>query len=341
VESGRRRIEGVIWFLGGTLATACAGCHTASHTTPERGPLPLRTNGPLVQTFLVMRPRSAETVAPGAAELRVLSVYSSIFEVGSGTQGSVSFDGELWRTSALFRTGLSSRTDLEVEVPFVYASSGFLDVFIETWHALLGFPDGGRETRPHFDYDMRLRADGQEAWSMTGDRLGLGDVPVVVTQRIVDAHGSSPAVFLRGAVELPVGSEEDGFGNGAIDWGLGVGLECDVADWTFGAGAGWTDRASPDSMARVGLDVEDGLAANVSGEWRWSVSSSLLLGLRYENAVSDDLGIEELGGDVIELDVGVVFDAGESSRWTLAFSEDLVSESGPDFTAMLGFETRW
>lgn len=306
-----------------------------------RGPLPLRTNGPLVQSFLTLRPRSAETVAPGAAELRVVSAYSSIFEVGDGTAGAVSFDGELWRTSALFRTGLSASTDLEVEVPFVYASSGFLDVFIETWHALLGFPDGGRETRPQFDYDMDITALGQEAWQMTGNRLGLGDVPIVVTHRFVDARRATPAVFVSGAVELPVGSEEDGFGNGEIDWGLGVGLESHVTDWTFGAGAGWTDRARPQSFARVGMDVEDGFAAHLSSEWRWSATSSLLLALRYENAVSKDLGIEELGGNVLELDMGVVFDVGAASRWTLAFSEDLISESGPDFTAALGFETRW
>jgi len=340
VEAGRSKRRSAGWALGCALLLI-AGCHTAGHTGPARGPLPLRTNGPFVQSFLTLRPRSAETVAPGAAELRVVSAYSSIFEVGDGNSGAVSFDGELWRTSALFRTGLGASTDLEVEVPFVYASSGFLDVFIETWHGLLGLPDGGRETRPHFDYDMDIRALGQEAWQMTGDRLGLGDVPVIVTHRFVDARGSSPAVFVRGAVELPVGSEEDGFGNGAIDWGLGLGLESSFADWTFGAGAGWTDRARPESFAHVGLEVEDGLAASLSGEWRWSATSSLLLNLRYENAVSDDLGIEELGGDVVELDLGVTFDAGASSRWTLAFSEDLISESGPDFTAVLGFETRW
>jgi hypothetical protein len=289
--------------------------------------------------FLNLRPRAAATTPTGALDLHVLSAYSSIFEVGFGPAGSVNFDGELWRTSALVRTGLGPSTDLGIEVSVLYATSGFLDVFIESWHEAFGLPDSGRELRDQFDYDMRLETGGEDVYSLTGNRVGFCDTPIVLTQRIVDAHGSAPAVFVQAAIEIPTGSEDNGFGNGAIDWGLGVGLESNLGDWTVGAGGGWSDRATPTSLAEADVDVEDGIGVHADAEWRWTPESSALIGLRYESAVSDSFGIEELGGDVLELDLGVAIDSGESSRWVFGFTEDLISASGPDFTVMLGYQT--
>lgn len=326
------------------LAVGCAAVSPQRAPAPDagparRGPIPARSNGPLAQTFLTLRPRGVATAAPGRAELRILSAYSSIYEVGHGPAGAVSFDGELWRTSAMLRTGLGAATDLEIELPVLYASSGFLDVFVETWHAALGLPNSGRDSRPQFDYDMRVTAGSEEAYALTEDRVGIGDVPIVLTRRVLDPRGSAPGVYVQAAVELPTGSEADGFGNGEIDWALGVGLEASVGDWTLGGGAGWTDRRSSTDFAAAGLEVDDGFAVHADAEWRWVPGSSVLAGLRYENAVSPSLGIEELGGDVLELDLGFALDGAGRSRWIVGFSEDLIAESGPDFTALLGFET--
>ncbi len=334
--------------LAAVSLAACAGVPLdpaadpsadARETAPRRGPIRERSNGPLSQTFATIRPRGAATTAPGSVDLTVLSTYSSIFEVGAGQAGSVNFDGEIWRTSAMVRTGVTERTDVEVEIPLVYATSGFLDVFIESWHDVFGLPDSGRETRPHFDYDMHVSANGQEAYHLEGNELGFGDVPITITQRIVDARGSAPAVFVQGAVEIPTGSESRGFGNGAFEWALGVGLESTLGDWSVGGGVGWSDRERPSSFAATGLEVQDGIHAQGDVEWRWLPTSSLLLGLRFENAVSADLGIEELGGHVLDLDFGVAVDGAGRSRWTAGFVEDLISASGPDFTVVLGFQT--
>ncbi len=329
-------------LLPAAVLQGCAGLH-ADEADPavRRGPIRARSNGPFVQQFPTIRPRSAHTTPPGAVDLQVLSAYSSIFEVGSGPAGSVSFDGELWRTSAFVRTGLGERTDVEIEIPFLYASSGFLDVFIETWHGLLGLPDSGRETRPQFDYDMRLTAGGEDVFELTGNRFGLCDIPITLTQRVIDARGAAPSVYVSGLVELPTGSEDDGFGNGALEWGVGVGLESTVDDWSFGGGVGWNDRVRPTSFVAADLDVDDGIGVRADAEWRWTPESSLLIGLRFENAVSDDLGIEELSGDVLELDLGVAIDDRWDGRWIFGFAEDLLSKSGPDFTAMLGYQTRF
>lgn len=329
-------------LMSAAVLHGCAGLRSDDDEPDlRRGPIRARSNGPFVQQFPSIRPRGAQTTPPGSVDLEVLSAYSSIFEVGNGPAGSVSFDGELWRTSAFVRTGLGERTDLEVEIPFLYASSGFLDVFIESWHAVLGLPDQGREDRPRFDYDMRLTADGVDVFELSGNRFGLCDVPITLTQRVVDARGAAPAVYLSGLVELPTGSEEEGFGNGALEWGVGVGLESSIDDWSFGGGVGWNDRVRPTSFVAADLDVDDGIGVHGDAEWRWTPESSLLIGLRFENAVTDEFGIEELSGDVLELDLGVAIDDSWDGRWIFGFAEDLLSKSGPDFTAMLGYQTRF
>jgi hypothetical protein len=337
-RSGHARAARVIALA---CALASAGACGAPRTVggeaepPVRGPLPLRANGPVVQQFLAFRPRRARSVPRRDNELRVVSEYSSVFEVGSATNGSVELDGEVWRTSLSVRRGLSRSTDIELELSALYASSGFLDVFIESWHDVFGLPDGGRETREHFDYSMRVESAGQTAWELDEAELGLADLPVTLTQMLAEPRAGVPGLALQAAVELPTGSESGGYGNGALDWGVALVAELSHGDWTIGAGASWVDRAPSSGFERTGLEVEDPLQGWLSAEWRVARPTSLLVALRYEGAVSDSLGIEELGGDVLELDLGLVRDLPGGSRLSLGISEDLLSQSGVDLTAFL------
>lgn len=322
-----------------------AACRTSmpppSDGAPRvRGPLPLRENGPLKSTFLAMRPRRAATLSPGAKELEVHAAYSSMFEVGDGGGAVVSFDGEILRTGALLRAGVVDGGDVSIEIPLVYASKGFLDVFIETWHSILNLPDGGREDRPRFDYDMDVSVDGEEIWHLEGDRLGLGDVPIVWTQRVVTESPSAPAIALRAGIELPTGSEARGFGNGGIDFGGGVLLEKSWGDFTLTGGIDYVVTQRPSSFVGSGVDAADLVYANSGLEWRCSDAVSLFAGLRYTSEATRDLLIEEIGDPVLELDLGVLFDAWDGACWSLGFSEDVIAASGPDFTAFAGLSTQ-
>ena len=44
------------------------------------------------------------------------------------------------------------------------------------------------------------------------DRIGFGDVPLVLTRAVRDEDAEGPGVALRVGVELPTGSEDRGFG---------------------------------------------------------------------------------------------------------------------------------
>lgn len=333
-------------FIGsfiGSLAILFVGCiapaPTAQHVV--RGPLPTRTNGPIVATFLAFRPRGAETVRPGHAELAVASAYSSIFQNGHLVGADVVTDGELWRTSIALRTGLSASSDIEIEVPVVYATSGFLDRFVDNWHHLFQLPNGGRDKRPDFAYEMEVDVGGKEAYRLQDNDLGLGDVPIVYTQRIVDESESSPAVALRAGVELPAGSEPKGFGNGGIDAGGGVLVEKSWDRFTASGGAYYVSTSTARSFANAGVHADDLEQVHAGGEYRWNDALSLLAGLRYTSPVTDDIQMKEIDSGILDLDLGAACDLPGGSRLLFGLTEDVIARSGPDFTMfatwILGF----
>ena len=131
------------------LLPSCAlvASHSDAPSPKVRGPIPTRVQQPNKLTFLAFRPRTAHTLSEGEHALRITSEYSSIFENGDVGDKRVVLDGEIARTSFAVSLGVGPRTDLEFELPVVYASDGFLDRFVESWHDFFGFPGGGRVSR--------------------------------------------------------------------------------------------------------------------------------------------------------------------------------------------------
>lgn len=329
-------MRSILLAVGVALAVpACAVLAPTSNPTPVvRGPFGLKTNGPIVATLLQFRPRAAGTTPVGRLRFELTTAYSSMFEDGTDGSSTVFFDGELLRTALRFRTGVSSSADVEIEVPFAYASSGFLDSFIENWHAALGFPNGGRGERDKNQYSMHVDKDGQRAFDLEPNELELGDVPIVFTQSLLREAADGVSLDLRAGVELPSGSQASGFGNGGIDWGGGVIAEKSINRFTLGGGAYFVDAATADSFARADIEIQEQGYLHTGLEFRWNESVSLVTGLRASTPATRDVTIEEVDGYVVDLDLGFVFsEPGRPSRFSFGLSEDLVSESGPDFTA--------
>lgn len=329
------------WLL--VFAAACApscallASHADAPRAKVRGPIQTRAQQPNKLTFLAFRPRRAEVAAEGARELRATIEYSSMFENGDVGDERVVLDGEVARAAVALRLGVAPRTDLEVEVPILYAADGVLDRFVETWHDLLGFPGGGRSERERFAYEMEIEKDGRRIYHMEPYEPALGDVPVVVTHQIVEETSSTPAVALRAGVDLPVGSESKGFGNGGFDWGGGVLAEKSWGRWTMTGAVDWVDAKRPSSFVGSGVDVRDDLGFQWGLEYRWNDAVSLLAGLISNREVTHDFRIKEIDRELLSADIGLAWDVGASSTLVVGFEDDLIAESGPDFTFFASF----
>jgi hypothetical protein len=340
-ESGRRTLLPRVALA---LACACASgaCalvpdHASEPAHVQRGPIPTRLQQPVALNFLAFRPRSARIVPRHGDELRVWSHYSSMFEDGFSAEDRVVLDGEIWRTSAAWRRGITDSADLEIELAVQYASSGFLDHFLVEYHELFGLPDGGAAERPQDQYEMDIVSNGQDVYGLEEDEFGLCDVPIVWTQRILAEDEDSPGLAWRVGVELPLGSQSDGLGNGALDFGGGLLAERSWGRWTVTAAADWTSRQRTDAFADADIDVDDLFDLQGGVEYRWNDELSLLCGLIFNSRVTGDIELKEIDREMLELDLGLAWDLAQASRLTLGFAEDLVAESGPDFGFYLGW----
>lgn len=316
------------------LSGACAIVpkHADAPARVVRGPIPSRTLEPVKLTALAFRPRRATTLPEKTSELSVISAYANIFEEGQSGGDQVLFDGEIWRTSVHLRRGVGAGADVEIELPVVYATSGFLDQIIEDFHDFFGMPNGGRDDHPEFEYDMVAVNGGTEAYHLEGNQVGMGDVPIVLTVSVLEESEKSPALAVRGGIELPTGSESDGFGNGKVDYGLGFLGEMSFGRWTATGAIDWVDVQTSESFEDADVEADDSLDLQLGVEYRWNDDLSLIAGSVYTSAPTQDIDVEEISGDMLSLDVGVAWDLGTSSRMLFVFSEDLITQSAPDFT---------
>lgn len=320
------------------LASCQSMMPTSRPADVVRGPLAVGTNGPVAATLMQFRPRAARVLPAGEALVSNTLAYSSMFENGTGSSSKVVLDGEIARDTVALRAGVGGDTDVEVQVPFVFASNGFLDDLVETWHDTFGFPNGGREKRPKNDYEMRIEKDGRRIYALDRGRVELGDVPVFVTRQLLDEERDGVGLALCAGIEFPLGSESRGVGNGGFDGGGGVILERSLDRFTLTAGAYHVLASTPDSFRPARVEIQDQDYLHGGLECRWNDVSSLVLGLRWSSAVTRDIEIQEVDGSVLELDVGFAVDDGFlGGRVAFGLSEDIIAESGPDWTAFLAW----
>lgn len=297
-----------------------------------RGPIPTRTQEPIKLTYLGFRPRSARTQAEGKLALSVISQYSNTFENGYSTTESVVIDGEFWRNSAVARYGLSPSNDIEIEIPIMYATSGFLDPLIEYYHQIFGFPNGGRDERAQYTYEVSVFTNGKEAYNLEGNRVGLGDIPVIFTQQLLEGDGDRPSLAVRFGIEFPTGSEPAGFGNGKFDVGGGVLAQHSFGRWTITGAVDYVYAGNAASFAAAGVEPAPQFDGQIGVEYPWSDDTSLLGGLVLDSPVTRDIQLKEIDNPILSLDLGVAWDIAARSQLFLGLTEDLISQSGPDIS---------
>jgi hypothetical protein len=318
-----------------TLALLASSCTSFLGWRPDpvpvqRGPIATRVQQPIKLTYLAFRPRAAETQPEGKLALSAISQYSNIFENGFSETEKVVLDGETWRNSLVARYGLSPSSDIEIEIPFMYTSGGFLDPIIEDFHHAFGFPNGGRESRPQNAYEMQVQTHGETAYTLDGYTVGLGDIPIVYTQQFFAQDGAAPSLAARFGVELPTGSESAGFGNGKLDGGAGLLAQIACGRWTTTSAIDYVHAGGSTTFTAADVHPSTQADAQLGLEYRWNDAASLLGGLVLDSPVTQDIHLKEIDKAMLSLDLGVAWDAGEKSQLYFGFTEDVIADSGPD-----------
>lgn len=323
------------------FAPGLAGCRAlrpARDPAPRvRGPLPSRVHQPMAQTVMALRPRRARTLGPGELALDARLVYGSIEEVGASAETLAAFDGELARASLALRHGLGSGTDVELELGLLHSDRGILDGLIEGWHRFFGFPNGVRDERDRDRHEMRLVHRGEVLYELDEGRAGLTDLPIVFTHQLRGQEHGDLFLAARVGLEVPLGSERRGFGNGGLDLGAGLLAERSLGRWTLFGHADLVLPGQPRAFREAGVELAERISLGLGGELRWSERTSLLAQVTWISPVTRDLAPKEISTEILDLGLGLARDASTRSRWTFSFHEDLHASTGMDFKLLLAW----
>ena len=319
--------------IGALVLAALFGSCSSQPTF--RGPMRVRNQHPAQLTVLEMTPQGAEPLPPQSAQVYLDAAYTSLFLTGQGNGNTFQMDGEILRLAPGVKVGYGSGIEMQVELPVAITGGGFLDTFIVNWHDIWGLPDQGRETTPQNRYIVQATRQGQVAYEMDNSSLALMDIPLVLTWDFLPVTEERPyGLGVRGGIELPTGDQDRGFGNGGLDYALGLVGEYRY-EWVSLTGfAEYTWASTPDMAREAGLTFGDVASFGLGAEMVLSDTWSLLVQTEYESSVLRNLDFPRVSDDQWLLWVG---GRARFDRWyfEVAIGEDLSPFVAPDFSIWL------
>jgi len=298
--------------------------------------MPVRNQHPAQLTVLHMQPARAAVLGAGAVEARLDAAYTSLWLSGQGTGRSWLMDGEYLRAGPSARIGLGRGLQLGIELPFAHTSGGFLDDFVIDYHDSFGLPDQGRDVAPRDGFAVRAEQNGAVVWSVERDGLQLLDVPLILQWEVLPAGPGRLGLAARGAVELPTGDDEDGYGSGELEASCGIVAELQAGGLAFTGHAQHTFAGTPAAARRAGLHFADVTAIGGGVEAPLTPDLSLLAQVEYETSALREFGLRATGREQAMLWVGGRWRVTPRCAIEVGFGEDLIGLVSPDFTAWLG-----
>jgi len=295
------------------------------------GPLPVRNQHPAQLFAAHPDPVPAQVLEMGEALVRFDNAYTSLWLIAeTSPNGALRLDGETWRTELGLRLGLGHGVEFEAELPFGYASGGFLDSFVIDWHHAFGFPDQGRTEHARDDFALEAEQGGATALAVEGYEFQVMDVPLGVRARLFGDDAA--ALSARAVFELPTGDQSAGFGNGGLD--IAVGLVGDVHLGPLSLFAhghyAFVHTSAPAQRAR--LDLRDVTALGCGGSLAVADGVTLIVQTQWETSVLRDLGFARAADPQWLLWAGVRVACADHTFLELALGEDIGPYVSPDFT---------
>ena len=292
----------------------------------EVSPFDIPNLSPQVAVFAV--PTWDGRISDAHNEFGVTTAVGNHYVLAGNGHEELLIDGETWRLNLLYRRRFGELWTVSVDVPWYRHSGGFLDDAVDAWHGLTNLPDGNRNRRGEDELLYLYKTGGQRRYLFDEASHDIGDVQFGLSR----TFGAEGGTTLKATLKAPTGDRGTLTGSGATDlafsilsrqprmiggapagiyWGVGaVRLgESDVfslrsQDWVaYGVfGVGWQP------FGRVGFKAQLDAHSNY-----------------YSSA------LDELGSSAVQASVGGWWKSDSGRTLTIAFSEDLIVKSAPDF----------
>jgi hypothetical protein len=295
---------------------------------------------PFMQLYSVPAPADRAAPAPGRWAWQVafdLSNNAIAVEAPSGER--IVLDGETYRTRVSLYYGMSERLSAMIVVPLVAHSGGFMDSFIQDWHALFGMSNQRRRAFDDAALNFVYSAHGEERFALTDRSRGLGDVRLSTEWRLTATPVAASGLLLRFGLKLPTGSSRSLHGSGSTD--LSVQLSSMDAQflsawditlaWMIGGlwlGSGEVlETLRRDAVAIGSVGISRPVWRNLSARIQLDGHSAF-----YRSDLS------ALGSSAVQLAFGGSLALAAASRFDFAMIQNLRTDATPDFGIHLSWQ---
>ena len=220
-----------------------------------------------------------------------------------------------------------------MDLPFVAHEEGLLDNAIENWHDALGMSNSKRKG-PGNQLGFLYARDGTTLYEMNSPSSGLGDIQLSAALSIKEASNvDGTTISLRSSIKLPSGDYDDLHGSGATDFSLGAYASDthtlfahDVGVSGFVGGVLLGDGKVLANIQRSAVPF-----AGVAASWHATERLGLVAQLYAQGAYFDS-DLEELGGETIQLAVGLNYrPLRRALLLKFAVVEDVTANATTDF----------
>ncbi len=289
------------------------------------GPMRTRNQHPLYLLFFNFSGDTAEPIPQSTSQLstRILGANSIIKKTEGGA--IVDLDLETWSVSFEYRHGLKN-SEYSVLVPFRVHGHGIMDNIIDKWHRFFCLPRGNRPFYPEGDFRFYIKTQDGSTFNFPSDNFSLGDIELVWKQKL---NASKKGGFAyRVGVKLPTGSEDDGIGSGAPDFGVGLLWD------NFGNRFAYYANINLVILGKDGLSSlqNNNIISGMLGvEYTWRPSLTITGQIDYSQSPFSTKS-PSADKDAVELILGFHRLYGEKFLLSGGFSEDIQTETAPDFT---------
>lgn len=256
------------------------------------------------------------SVRPGAWTFSTGVDYASTIESNTLPDADYLLDSELLRIRLGLVRDFSARAFLLLDGEVAGAYDGFLDGFLNWYHARLGIDVPEREERPNNDFGYRVSlADGTEARRREG-ALFFGDLRLGLGVRI------NPVLQSVVAVTLPTSTGPPGYGREVVSVNLLNTVRAKATPRLVYEGslsAGYTPTRGPLAARQREVMV----AASSGLRLRFWGRQSLFANLFYHSPYYEGTSLPSLDRRELSLDFGWILATEGGTEWRIGMAEDL------------------
>jgi hypothetical protein len=295
---------------------------------------------PVAQLYGLPRALGADLSQPGTRLLASFEITNN-FDSNSRDGDVAFYDGESYQSTLTLSRALGSerRFELGLAVPYVRHSTGHLDGFIEGFHDLFGFPDGGRSTVERNQLDYRVGVDGTSYAALADSTGHIGDVRAWLGYQIF--RDAETSLALRTMVKVPTGSVSSLSGSGGTDVAL------------------WAEYANTRLLAPIRLeislmagavllgagDLASSRQRDVAGFLHFGLQLPLGKRVRLHGQLDAhtellDASVQQLGGSALQGTLGGRILLSRRFWLDLGVVENLTTKSAPDVTFQIVLGSR-